>query len=206
MSGNHRQELKDRLSADLRRTMAFQRVGRVFMLLACLVLVGVGLVGVLNGGSVVFWIVLVFFVLCAAVYGRQVMIDCGLVGPRPGEAGRPTHVVTVTEDGVSCRAVRGATESVSWAALQRVVLQAVDGFPVGDVYWLLMGDDGTGCIVPIEAEGADELLASMQHRLPRFDNEAVVAAMCALEGTAMVWERDPAPARAADAADDDPRA
>ncbi len=193
MPGNSLRELKDRLGADLRRTKVFGRLGTVFMLFACLALAGGGLIGVLREGGFFAWAGLILFALGAVVYGRQLGIDFGLIMPRRGEAGRPTHVVTVTEQGVSCRSRRGGTESVSWVALRQVVLQAVDRVPVGDVFWLLIGDDGTGCVVPMEAEGADALLENMQHRLPGFDNEAVVAAVGMLEGSVQVWQRDPEP-------------
>lgn len=191
MPDNSLEELKDRLGADLRRTRIFGRLGTVLMLLACLALAGGGLIGVLREGGFFAWAGLILFALCAVAYGRQLGIDFGLFMPRRGEAGRPTHVVTISEQGVSCRSRRGGTESVSWVALRQVVLQAVDFVPVGDVYWLLIGDDGTGCMVPIDAEGADGLLMSLQQRLPGFDNEAVAAAMGMLEGSVQVWQRDP---------------
>ena len=191
MTGHSLQEMKDRLSADLRRTKALGRLGTVFMLFACLALAGGGLIGVLREGGFIAWTVLILFALCAVAYGRQLGIDFGLIMPMRGEAGRPTHAVTVTEQGVSCWSRRGGAESISWVALRQVVLQAVDGMPVGDVHWLLIGDDGTGCVVPIDADGADELLRSLQ-LLPGFDNEAVVVAMGVLEGAELVWQRGPA--------------
>lgn len=190
MAEDRLRELRDQLESELRRSRIVQRVGAVVALVVCLGIAGVGLLGVLGAGGWLSWAMLVFSLLCAAVYGRQVAIDCGFIMPRSGEAGRPTHVVSVTEEGVTCRSGRGKAESVSWAALRQVVLQAVDFVPVGDVFWLLIGDDGTGCVVPIDAEGSDELLVCLQQRLPGFDNEAVVAMMGALDGAAVVWQRD----------------
>lgn len=188
MSADRLRRLNKRLDAERRRSEVFQRAGTVFLLVACLGLAAGGFLGVLNRGGFGPWAALIGFGLGAIAYGRQAMIDFGFI--KLGGVGRPTHIVTVTDHGISCRSVRGVTESVSWAALQGVVLEAVDGFPVGDVYWLLIGDDGTGCVVPIEAEGADGLLEGLQQRLPGFDNEAVVSSMTMLEGSVAVWQRD----------------
>ena len=190
MAEDRLRRLKGRLESELRRSRIIRQVGAVVALVVCLGIAGVGLFGVLGEGGWLNWAMLVFSLLCAAAYGRQVAIDWGFIMPRPGEAGRPSHVVSVTEDGVTCRSGRGKAESVSWAALRQVVLQAVDSVPVGDVFWLLIGDDGTGCVVPIDAEGSDELLARLQQRLPGFDNEAVAAMMGSLDGAAVVWQRE----------------
>ena len=184
MSADRLRRLSRRLDAESRRSAVFRRARTVFLLIACLGLAA----GVLDRGGFWPWAALIGFGLCAIAYGRQAMIDFGFV--KLGGVGRPTHIVTATDHGISCRSARGVTESVSWASLRGVVLEAVDGVPVGDVYWLLIGDDGTGCMVAIEAEGADELLESLQQRLPGFDNEAVVSAVTMLEGRVMVWQRD----------------
>ena len=192
MAEDRLRKLKDQLESELRRSRIIRQFGAVVALVVCLGIAGAGLFGVLGEGGWLNWAMLVFSLLCAAAYGRQVAIDCGFIMPRSGEAGRPTHVVSVTEEGVMCRSGRDKAESVSWAALRQVVLQAADFVPVGDVYWLLIGDHGTGCVIPIDAEGSDELLARMQQRLPGFDNEAVVAMMGALDGAAVVWQRETA--------------
>ena len=155
---------------------------------ACLLLAVAGLYGGLKSGGVGPWVAFAGFGLCALGFGWQALIDFGVAAPRRVEP--PVYSVTVTEDSVSCRPPRGEVESVSWSTLQAVFLEATDGVPVGTLVWRLVGEDGTGCDVPVEAVGSDALLENLQRRLPGFDNEAVIAAMGMLDGVVAVWRRD----------------
>lgn len=85
----------------------------------------------------------------------------------------------------------GREERVRWDALCEVGIITTDDGPFAeDCYWLLIGDDGTGCAVPNGAEGLSALLERLQ-RLPGFDNEAVVAAMSCVEPASFTaWRRE----------------
>jgi hypothetical protein len=67
-------------------------------------------------------------------------------------------------------------ETVQWSDLQAVITMTTDQGPLlDDVFWVLVGKD-SGCVVPSEAEGMNNLLVRLQ-RLPGFDNRKVIEAM-----------------------------
>src|SRR5262249_21451546 len=95
-----------------------------------------------------------------------------------GHAARSPAAGTVEIDDVGVRRwLRdGKSESVKWSALARVELMTTDKGPaVDDIFWVLSGDDGTGCVVPSENPEAERLLARLQE-LPGFDNKAFITA------------------------------
>jgi hypothetical protein len=96
--------------------------------------------------------------------------------------------VTFDDDAVTCRRPDGLVETVRWADLQIVYIQATDGGPYDDVFWVLGGGD-KGCVVHGEAEGMNVLLERLQ-RLPGFDSNAVIQAMSCTDNQAFVcWKR-----------------
>jgi len=98
---------------------------------------------------------------------------------------------TVTFDDlqIQCQRASGLVEQVAWDDLQAVLIQTTADGPFGDdVFWVLVGQNG-GCVVPSEAQGADDLLERLQ-KLPGFDNEAVIAAMiCTEEQRFLCWKK-----------------
>ncbi|CAN5429288.1 hypothetical protein BH10PSE17_BH10PSE17_23560 [soil metagenome] len=106
-------------------------------------------------------------------------------GPRPGRAcpeGKGLYpeclyVVSATDAGVSVKRPDGSIESVDLQMLREVVVNTNDSGPFGaDVWWLLVGSDGSGCTYPGGATGEQDAIHWMQ-RLPGFDNGALVSAM-----------------------------
>ena len=97
--------------------------------------------------------------------------------------------VTFDDEAVTCRRPNGLVERVRWAELQVVLIETTDAGPWGDdVLWVLAGE-GSGCVVPSEAEGMGELLERLQ-RLPGFRNSAVIDAMgCAENRIHIIWNR-----------------
>jgi hypothetical protein len=99
---------------------------------------------------------------------------------------------TVEIDGVGARRwlANGKQESVRWDALTKVEVMTTDDGPAADdVFWVLHGSDGAGCVIPSEAEGCDQLLARLQE-LPGFDNEAVIKAMgSTAKARFLAWKR-----------------
>jgi hypothetical protein len=100
-------------------------------------------------------------------------------------------VVTFTDTEVVCTRPDGKIESVTWNDLKTVAIQTTDSGPfASDVFWLLLGEK-TGCAIPQEATGADELMRRLQN-LPGFNNEAVIESMTCVENKRFVcWQRDP---------------
>jgi hypothetical protein len=101
------------------------------------------------------------------------------------------HQVTFDDREVVRTMPDGRVERVGWDSLAEVqIVTTEDGPFADDVFWLLVGDDGTGCAVPSEAAGMKELLERLQ-RLPGFDNEAVIKAMVSTSNARFqVWKRD----------------
>jgi hypothetical protein len=87
------------------------------------------------------------------------------------------HFVSFDETGVVRSLPNGKTERVAWSDLREVVIMTTDQGPyVDDVFWLLVGSNGSGCLVPSETVGMKELLPRLQE-LPEFDNRALIEAM-----------------------------
>lgn len=88
----------------------------------------------------------------------------------------------------------GRVEEVAWTELAEVrIITAADGPFAGDVFFVLIGASGKGCVVPYSA--ADPVFLSRLAALPGFESAKVAEAM---RGSAdrqfRVWRR-PAPPR-----------
>ena len=97
--------------------------------------------------------------------------------------------VDIDDEWIVCR--RGLTnrQAVRWSDLKAVLIETTDQGPFqNDLFWVLVGETSR-CVVPQEAEGAQELLARLQS-LAGFDNNAVVEAMGTAESkTFMCWRK-----------------
>ncbi len=84
----------------------------------------------------------------------------------------------------------GQREEVRWGDLSEVrIVTTAEGPFAEDVFWLLVGADGSGVAVP-GAAMPDELLDRMQ-ALPGFDNEQMILAMSSTDEASFVcWQRD----------------
>ena len=84
----------------------------------------------------------------------------------------------------------GRIEEVAWTDLVEVEIVTTDEGPyVDDVFFLLVGRDGTGCCVPQGAPGSEPLLDRLQ-ALPNFDNGQVIRAMsCAENARFVCWKK-----------------
>ncbi|WP_405489643.1 hypothetical protein [Nocardia sp. NBC_00511] len=83
----------------------------------------------------------------------------------------------------------GRVEEVAWTELAEVrIITAADGPFAGDVFFVLIGSTGKGCVVPYSA--ADTAFLTKLQALPGFDNAKVSEAM---GGSAdrhfRVWQR-----------------
>jgi hypothetical protein len=111
---------------------------------------------------------------------------------RPSGGAPPTPApgsVEIDDVGVRRWLEHGKSESVRWDELTRVELITTDEGPlVEDVFWLLFGDDGKGCVLPgMTVEG--DVLARLQ-ALPGFDNEALIRSVSSTENARfLLWKR-----------------
>jgi hypothetical protein len=83
-------------------------------------------------------------------------------------------------------------ESVRWDRLVNVTVATTDQGPFADdFFWLLRESDGSGCAIGSEQAVAVGLLDKLQ-RLPRFDNQAVIAASGSTSNALFVcWQGSP---------------
>lgn len=97
--------------------------------------------------------------------------------------------VSCDDTGVSCQHPDGAVQRVGWDELTEVVIVTTDQGPFqDDVYWILHSPAGD-CVVPSEAEGADELVGRLQ-KLSGFDHLNMIAAMSSTTNQRFVcWQR-----------------
>jgi hypothetical protein len=71
----------------------------------------------------------------------------------------------------------GQVERIALANLKAVIIETNDSGPWGtDVWWILVGNEKTGCVFPGGASGEKEILEAVQ-KLPGFDNEVFIEAM-----------------------------
>ena len=115
-------------------------------------------------------------------------IGLGLLKVKGGDLG--INRVEYDDEGVFRTMGDGREETVRWDQLVEIEIVTTDRGPfVDDVFWLLIGEDGTGCAVPSETEGMKPLLKRLQ-QLPGFDNDAVIAAMTSTSNARFhVWKR-----------------
>jgi len=114
-------------------------------------------------------------------------------GPGAGARLQPEarFVVTVDATRIVCRRPSGDEESVARADLEEVIIETNDTGPWGaDVWWVLVGAAGRGgCAIPQGATGEKDLLETLQ-RLPGFDNQALIDAMCCTDNKRFLcWRR-----------------
>ncbi len=102
---------------------------------------------------------------------------------------RQTRVV-VDDWGVRRRSADDAVEEVAWNNLVEVDIVTTDQGPyLEDVFFVLHGSDGKGCVVPQELAVPAKLLERLQ-ALPDFDNGKVIEAMACAENARFVcWKK-----------------
>lgn len=86
--------------------------------------------------------------------------------------------------------IDGTVEEVRFAELVAAEVRTTSEGPFAeDVFFVLHGPEGTGCVVPQSAPICDALLARLQ-ALPGFDNQAVIDAMtCTEDQVFRLWTR-----------------
>lgn len=107
----------------------------------------------------------------------------------------PEPQIEITSDDreIVCAYPGGTVRRAQWSDLTAVRIRTTsDGPFLPDVLWgLHAGGREPAIIYPLGATGDGALLSAMQRRLPGFDNEAVVRAMCSAEDAWFVVWRGP---------------
>jgi hypothetical protein len=100
--------------------------------------------------------------------------------------------VRIDDHGVRRDLPGGRAEQIAWADLAEVSVRTTGGGPLADdVFFVLAGAGGGGCVVPQGDPASTALLERLQ-RLPGFDNTALIRAMSSTEDATFVcWRRPP---------------
>lgn len=157
--------------------------------------VGIGLIRLLSlSGFLESGVAISAFLLSMGVmlfgFGWSATLTQHVLGAPP-----PSAFVDMNDEEIVSSSIYRETESIRWQDLVEVSIVASDGWPIGDLNWMLITSDGGGAIVPSHAQGMDGLLKAMQERLSGFDNEAVIIAMGSLEGRFIAWREPDAASR-----------
>jgi hypothetical protein len=101
--------------------------------------------------------------------------------------GQPS--IVVNDEGVTRYLSDGKIEHVAWRDLVEVSIVTTDEGPfTEDMYYLLLGFDGSGCVVPSESP-ASTLLQDRFAQLPGFDYEKAIAAVkCVTNARFVCWK------------------
>jgi len=80
---------------------------------------------------------------------------------------------------------------VAWTDIERVRILTTDQGPqTEDVFFVIDGKNGTGCMVSQELATRGKLLEALQARLDGVNNAAVIEAMMSVENKVFtIWER-----------------
>jgi hypothetical protein len=138
------------------------------------------IIGVAVGGP---WYATAFFAFC--MLAGVLMI----VGILPREMPPDEHL-TIDDEGIT-RTARKLREHVAWTDIERVRILTTDQGPqTEDVFFVIDGKNGTGCMVSQELATRGKLLEALQARLDGVNNAAVIEAMMSVENKVFtIWER-----------------
>jgi hypothetical protein len=133
------------------------------------------------------WYATAFFVVCLAVGVLMAL------GWRPKEL-PPAEHLTIDDAGIT-RSAKGLREHVAWGDVVRVRIMTTDEGPWGeDVFFILEGRSGAGCVVPHDLAVRGQLLEALQSRLEGMNNAAVIESMLSIENRMFtVWEEKSPP-------------
>src|SRR5258708_3406366 len=102
----------------------------------------------------------------------------------------PDFVVTTTDTEIVVRRRTGKIERVLFADLKQIAIQTTDEGPlVPDVWWIMIGENDSGCVFPQGATGEDAVLERLM-KLPGFNFAALTEAMKSTRQERFsIWQR-----------------
>lgn len=168
--------------------------GELWMILASLVMAGMGLPAIF-AGEILGWAATGLFLLCAAAL---------VLAPRfrAKQAAQPKDLLAIDDTGVRRFLADGRSEALAWAELREVsIVTTADGPYAEDVFVVLRGAGEGGVMVGQGLAIEHKLLEELQRRLPDLDNEAIIRAMGSTqEARFVVWPPQPKTAAEAEPA------
>ena len=129
------------------------------------------------------WSATAFFAVCMIV---GVLVIAGVL---PLEFPPDEHL-TIDDEGIT-RTARKLREHVAWIDIERVRILTTDQGPqTEDVFFVIDGKNGIGCMVSQELATRGKLLDALQGRLEGLNNASVIEAMLSVENRVFtIWER-----------------
>lgn len=98
-------------------------------------------------------------------------------------------IVGIEDGQIVNRRPEGAIERVRLCDLKAVIIETNDSGPWGaDIWWILFGDEQSGCVFPGGATGESQVLEELQ-KLEGFDHQAFINAMGSTENRRFVCWR-----------------
>lgn len=130
------------------------------------------------------WYATAFFALCM-VAGILTMVG---VLPTKRMLASVDHL-TIDDVGIT-RTAPKLREHVAWEDITRVRILTSDSGPyVEDVFFVIDGKDGNGCVVAHDLAVRSKLLEALQARFPTLDNGGVIRAMGSTTNQVFtIWE------------------
>jgi hypothetical protein len=128
------------------------------------------------------WYATAFFAVC---------LGAGLLSIRGGRREYRGHAEHLTIDDVGItRTARRLREHVAWVDITRVRIVTTDQGPqLEDVFFVVEGKNGEGCVVPHDLAVRGSLLEALQARLDGVNHAAVIEAMLSVENRLFtIWE------------------
>lgn len=86
------------------------------------------------------------------------------------------YEVQITKDELKCIHPKRPTESIRWDCVEEIMLITTSEGPILPDLWYVFLGEGTGCSVPSEAKGFDQLWDVFEKRFPTIDYGAMIAA------------------------------
>jgi hypothetical protein len=113
--------------------------------------------------------------------------------PKNNKLNPANFVVTFDDEWIVNKRPNGKIEKVKWNDLKAVIIETTDIGPfTPDLFWILVGDNESGCVFPLGATGEKEIMEAMQKRLSGFDNEKLIEATCSCNNNKfLIWKSEP---------------
>ena len=136
-------------------------------LAVCLAFTGIGAAMILAGDRAGWW--------ATIVSGLGILLY--IIEPlRPGRSVSSEYRVVVTGDVVACEHPKRSREAIRWEDVRCVSVVTTSDGPWRPEMWLLFEGPASGCSIPTEAEGFDQLWDQLSARFSGFDFKPFIEA------------------------------
>lgn len=105
--------------------------------------------------------------------------------------GKPEVETVQIDDSGVLRVDGDIKEQMSWSSVEEIRIITTDKGPYQeDVFFALVGPNGTGCLIPHDAAARTNLLQELQARFPGLDDNVVIKAMGSTSNNSfLIWSK-----------------